>query len=340
VQPTEPSADTPPVARDALKATEWNRPSAAGDAPAAPARAPATTRVRLLPHEIIFGLFLALTWGRLAARAGVAHPLALAFLGFLLASAGVILWAGHRPTPWRWRIRLLTYPALMGLSFYVLPLAIAQLGLARADERLAGWDHALLGTHISGPLESWMNPLFTDVMMLAYLFFFYYLIAGPAHYCIRDVPRFRKCFAGLFTIYGLGFIGYTLFPAIGPYSHLHFDAALERGWFTRWVQPLVDGGSNGVDVFPSLHVAVSLYLLVFDWWHFRARFRRLVIPCVALWFSTLYLRYHYVVDLLAGAALTVVGLWVAAGYARSGLAQEIAREEALPSSPVSPGPER
>ena len=179
-----------------------------------------------------------------------------------------------------------------------------------------------------------MSPGLTDLMMVAYLFFFYYLIAGPAHYCIRDLPRFRECFAGLFTIYGLGFIGYTFYPAIGPYAHLHFNGALECGWFTRFVQPYVDGGSNGVDVFPSLHVALSLYLLVFDWWYFRTRFWRVVVPCVVLWFSTVYLRYHYVVDLLAGILLTLVGLGVAASYARSGLARELARDEARALSAV------
>jgi hypothetical protein len=294
----------------------------------------------MLPHEIIFGLFLALTWGRLVVRTGPGHPLTLAFLGFLLTSVGVILWAGPRPTPGRWRIRLLMYPALMGLSFYVLPSAIAQLGLARADELLAGWDHALLGSHASVSRQVWMSPVLTDLMMVAYLFFFYYLIAGPAYYCIRDLPRFRECFVGLFTLYGLGFIGYTLFPATGPYFHLHFETALARGWFTRWVQPYVDRGSNGVDVFPSLHVAVSLFLLIFDWWHFRARFWRLVAPCVALWLSTLYLRYHYVVDLLAGAAIAVVGLLVAAIYARSAQAQAIETDAAPPRSPPSGQTER
>src|SRR5204863_1230406 len=95
----------------------------------------------------------------------------------------------------------------------------------------------------------------------------------------------------------------------------------------RCVQPYVDGGSNGVDVFPSLHVALSLYLLGFDWWHFPARFWRLLVPCVALWFSTLYLRYHYVVDLIAGVAISLVGLWVADRYAQSGKAHAMAEEQ-------------
>ena len=153
--------------------------------------------------------------------------------------------------------------------------------------------------------------------MVAYLFFFYYLIASPAYYCIRDLGRFRQCFAGLFTLYGVSFMMYTYFPAIGPCYCVNRSPDLDGGWLTQIAQPLVHGGSNGVDVFPSVHVAASLYLLVFDWWHYRARFWRVLFPCVAMWLSTVYLGYHYVVDLLAGALVAAGSLVVARLYARS-----------------------
>jgi len=274
-------------------------------------------RIRLLPHEYAFSLFLALTWGRLVAHVGLLSPLALAFLGYLLASAAVILWSGREPAPWRWRIRLLLYPALMGMSFYMMPSVVTALEVPRADAMLVKWDSVWLGQNINLTIQGWEPPLFTDVMMLAYIFFFYYLIAGPAYYCIHDLPRFRQCFAGLFVVYALGFIGYTFLPAGGPHRFLEFDQPLPGGWITRVAKPVLDYASNGVDAFPSIHVAISMYLLVFDQWYYRRRFWRLLIPCVALWVSTVYLRYHYCVDVIAGFAIAVIGLWVATRYGRS-----------------------
>ena len=64
-------------------------------------------------------------------------------------------------------------------------------------------------------------------------------------------------------------------------------------------------------VFPSLHCAVTLYLLLFDRQHRPARFKLLLLPCIALWFSTLYLRYHYFIDVLCGFALSAFALWLA-----------------------------
>ncbi len=268
-------------------------------------------RVRLLPHEYAFSLFLALTWGRLLLHAGFTSPLSLAFLGFLAASITVILWSGREPAPWRWRVRLLLYPALMGLSFYMIPSVVAAFGVPPADALLVKWDCAWLGQNLNLAIQGWDPPLFTDVMMLAYVFFFYYLIAGPAYYCIHDLPRFRQCFAGLFFIYALGFIGYTVFPAGGPHRFLEFEKPLKGAWVTHLAKPILDSASNGVDAFPSIHVAVSLYLLVFDRWYYRRRFWWVLLPCVALWVSTVYLRYHYCTDVLAGVAIAAVGLWVA-----------------------------
>jgi hypothetical protein len=277
------------------------------------------TRVRLLPHEYAFSLFLALTWARLVAHAGSANPLSLAFLGYLVASAVVILWSGREPSPWRWRVRLLLYPALMGLSFYMIPSVVAALGASPADALLVKWDSAWLGGNLNLAIQGWEPPLLTDALMFAYVFFFYYLVAGPAYYCIRDLSRFRQCFAGLFVVYALGFIGYTFFPAGGPHRFLKFDQPLTGGWITRVAKPALDYASNGVDAFPSIHVAISLYLLVFDRWYYRRRFWRVLIPCVALWVSTVYLRYHYCADVIAGVAIAVIGLRVAALYGRSSL---------------------
>jgi hypothetical protein len=278
---------------------------------------------RLLPHEYAFSLFLVLTWGRLVVRVGLASPLSLAFLGYLVASIAVILWSGREPAAWRWRVRLLLYPALMGLSFYMIPSVVAALGTPQADALLVKWDNAWLGQNLNLAIQGWEPPLLTDALMLAYVFFFYYLVAGPAYYCVRDLPRFRQCFAGLFVVYALGFIGYTFFPAGGPHRFLKFDQTLAGGWITRVAKPVLDYASNGVDAFPSIHVAISMYLLVFDRWFYRRRFWRMLIPCVALWISTVYLRYHYCVDVIAGVAIAGIGLWVATLYGRSSLKTRI-----------------
>ena len=270
-----------------------------------------------LPHEWAFGGFLALMTVRLAFSAGLTDPCTLAFFAYTGICIAVVFWAGQQPTPTHWRIRLLWYPCVMGLSFYTLSTAVHRLGVPMADARLAGWDHALFGMEPAQVLARLHLPWLTDLMVVAYLFFFYYLIFGPAYYCLHHLALFRACFVGLFTTYALGFLGYTLLPAGGPHLVMTDLPPLTGGTVTRLMLPLVNQGSNGVDVFPSLHVAASLYLLMFDARHYRRRFWWLLLPCIALWFSTVYLRYHYVVDVLGGAVIAAAGLVTARLYRRS-----------------------
>ena len=276
-------------------------------------------RYDLLPHEWAFNAFLLLVAMRLALHPG---GLWLGGAFVLLMLVGAVL-AATRTLRWHWQLRLLWYPCAMGMSFYLLPLAIAVLQVPRADGLLAGYDASMLGAQGAALMLPLTSPWLTDLMTLGYIFFFYYLITGPAHYFFSDLAHLRACFAGMFTTYALGFTGYLLWPAGGPHLAGSFAGPLPHGPLSSVVLPFIDTASNGVDVFPSIHAALSLYLLLFDWRHFRARFWRLLVPTALLWVSTVYLRYHYVVDLAGGLAVSLAGLAVSRRYERSELARRI-----------------
>lgn len=267
-----------------------------------------------LPHEWVFCAFLSLTGIRLLAN-GTGRGWSVVFLGCLASAIAMVLWVQRNPTPWRWRVRLSFYFVIMGVCFYAMREAVPLLGTPRADNLLLQWDRDLLGETPAVVWQGWLYPWLEELAMAGYLFFFYYLLAGPGHYCIRDVQVFRKCIVGLFTLYGLAFMGYTVFPAGGPHLSMSFQTPLHGSWLLDSALNAVNRGSNAVDVFPSVHVAASFYLLLFDWQHWRRRFWWVLAPCTVLWCSTLYLRFHYFVDLLAGVSVALIGWWTAQKYA-------------------------
>ena len=117
--------------------------------------------------------------------------------------------------------------------------------------------------------------------------------------------RFSDC---LFTGFAIGFAGYLLVPAVGParaYDEL-FTRPLPSGAIGREIMGLMGWGSSGFDVFPSLHVTITCVLLAHDWVEVRRRFWVMVGPVAGLVVSTVYLRYHYGLDVLAGAILFLV----------------------------------
>ena len=281
----------------------------------------------VLPHEWIFSAYLLITGLRLFVHGGAARPWSLVFIGCVLGAIGVFLWAERNPTPWRWRVRLLFYPASMGISFYAMGVAVPLLGNGKVDTLLLSWDRALIGETPSVAWEKWLGPWTADIAMAGYLFFFYYIVAGPGVYCVKNLRLFRKCIVGLFTMYGLAFMSYTVMPAGGPWRWMTFQNPLHGPLLLDWVLKPVNDGSNAVDVFPSVHLAASLFLLMFDWQNGRRRFWIYLLPCLVLWWSTMFLRFHYFMDLLGGAVVALAGWWMAQEYAAATQSQPMLASE-------------
>ena len=270
----------------------------------------------LLPHEMVFGLFMGLTWTRLVASVGFLHPVSLAWLGGLALTGLLLWWAGRESTPYRWRIRLFAYFLVMNACYAGLKEAVPLIQTDYRDQWLMGLDSMILGGNLSLGLASNATPFLTDLFSFCYLFFFPYLILSLVFHGCRNLETFKQFCLGLFSIYGIGFIGYTLAPAVGPYLFIPelMASPLEGGWLTRLNAGIVRMGSNGVDVFPSLHTAVTCFILFFDRKRSPGRFKLFLLPVLGLWISTIYLRYHYAVDLVAGfllaaAAFVLIENW-------------------------------
>ena len=142
------------------------------------------------------------------------------------------------------------------------------------------------------------------------------------YYFVKDLNLFRAALVGFGSVYALGFVGYMLMPAIGPLQEM---GARSGGWLTETGGAFIAQRTNGVDVFPSIHMAASLFLLMFDFQYRRAHFWwcwRLRWVCG----FTVYLRYHYGVDLVAGIGLAFGCVWLTRWYVRSRLCAELEAE--------------
>lgn len=267
----------------------------------------------VLTHEWLFGAYLLFMAIGLLCAGGLVDANALAYLAGLLIAGGLIALTTRRDTPAVWRSRLLFYPLAMNVYFQLMRGAVPAVHPARMDTALRQIDRWLLSDTPSLLLEPLVTPWATEAFSFFYILFFPFLTFSLINYAIGDLGRLRAFTVGLFSLYGIGFLGYALVPAGGPYLAFpdEFTVPLLGGPITDWNAAVVRAGSNGVDVFPSLHVAVSGFLLGFDFRHRRRRFWVYLVPCVGLWLSTLYLRYHYLVDLLFGFALAALALWLA-----------------------------
>lgn len=186
------------------------------------------------------------------------------------------------------------------------------------DSALMAFDQWLFGVQPTLWLERHLaTPWLTDCMVLAYgTYFFLPAALLLVAYRRGDQRRFRTLSVAVLLVFLLGFLSYVLIPAVGP-----------RYWLRgAYAQPVLSGrlfpgnaseifGSLEAvqrDCFPSLHTALSGISLVYAWqWRELLPGRRLwlatyAILVVSVWASTIYLRQHWVADVMAGWLL--VGL--------------------------------
>jgi membrane-associated phospholipid phosphatase len=266
----------------------------------------------LLLHEWIFGAYLLVMAVSLLTIRGLANPDTWVFLSLLAVNAAVIAVGANNESIALWRVRLGFYVIAMNIAFQQMRTAVPALRNYRADADLQAIDSWLIGRTPSLILQGWMQPWISDVMSVCYFLYLPYIALSMLWYLFSRLNVARRFFAGLFSLYGIGFLGYLALPAAGPYLAMtdRFSKPIEGGWLTAVNAALISAGSNGIDVFPSLHCAVSCYILFFDRRFKPWRYRLYLLPCVVLWMSTVYLRYHYLVDLIAGFLLAAVSLWL------------------------------
>ena len=271
---------------------------------------------RLLPHEIFFGLFLVITWIRLGLAVGFLGGDALLYFALIIINIAAIWFCRSNGNALHWRIGLLFYPIAMNVVFLHMKTAIPKIHPDRMDLWLQRVDNFGIGTNLSLRLQSLVHPALTEAFSFCYVLFFLYLFFSLVYYFCGDVDLLKKFVIGLFTIYGIGFLGYSFVPAAGPWQAMteQFNVPLSGWWITKLNSTLVATGSNGVDVFPSLHCAISSFFLFFDRQYRPWRFKLYLVPCVGLWVSTIYLRYHYLIDVLCGFVLAAFALWMARRY--------------------------
>lgn len=269
------------------------------------------SKLRSSEHAVFFGAYLgAMTAALALAGAWGWGLLFVAMLGALARLARARVESPGR----RALMRECAFLAVaMNVSFQAMAFAVPAARQARYDADLFVIDQRLFGGNASLRLEPWISPALTEILSACYMFFIPLLFFGLVRYFFWRKDLLAPMYRGLFTIYGIGFLGYLLVPAAGPYLAYAglFHVPLEGGVITRWNAQMVHAGSNGVDVFPSLHCAVSAYLLGFSYRHDRREFRFLLLPVIGLWVSTIYLRYHYLIDVLCGFALALLGLAIA-----------------------------
>jgi len=277
---------------------------------------------RLRPEELatlIFFVPLALALARMAAlpvtAAAPGDPAAgypgagMRLIVLLLSAAALIVMARWKP---RWPLLRDAMPFLLCANVYAsLHDLIRFFGAPDITPKLRQWDVTVFGVEPTVWAQRFIQPGLTDVFTFCY-WMFYVLppVLGLLLYLKDDTEAFRSTMVStVFCLYA-GYVGYVLLPASAP----RLAMAGEYSVTLHGYLPLLDQSRAAVKAipltahgaFPSLHCGVMLLSMVLAW-RFHRWFFWIQLPFgTGLVLGTVYLRHHWVVDILAGFALALV----------------------------------
>ncbi len=291
----------------------------------------------LLPTTYI--TLAAWTYARREGIQGSRYPGGVARLGVALVFLA-LLWALARRSP---RSRVVIglregLPFLLCILIYTnLHDTIGFVNPHDVHDALIAADQWLFGAQPCVWSERFITRGRTELMSFFYWNFFWIALSNSlALLVLGRYAAFRAATLAVVTCFFMGYALYLVFPAAPPRLVLlpQFTLTLQgypTGFASLGESALSLLPHDSRAAFPSLHAAVSLVALVMAFRHLRRWFFALLPFVVGLWVSTIYLRHHYVVDLLAGWALAPVALWAAPRLDRfwSARQRELGHEPAL-----------
>lgn len=210
----------------------------------------------------------------------------------------------RKPGAARIRVALLVNFAAINVGYTMIGVALRSAKGWRADSFVYGIDKWVFGRDPQLLLTPIRTPWLSTVAMFGYLvfaLFLFYLFLSEAFVLS---PATGQLQLGLMRLYGLGFSGYIILPAEGPaFDHPGLLPAIAHSALTARLQPWVLGNCSRVDVCPSIHAAITCFLLIWTYRRNPTLFTFLVLPSAALLLGTVYFQYHYFTDLPFGLLL-------------------------------------
>jgi hypothetical protein len=209
------------------------------------------------------------------------------------------------------------------------------------DHQLYALDRLLFGFEPAVWMDQFVTPTTTEWFAFFYFCYFFLLAAHifPIVFGARDQMLLGEFMLGMLIIVCIGHTGYILVPGFGPFRAMPemFKHELPSGLWMDLVWSTVRSNGAMKDIFPSLHTAGPCFIAMYS---FRNRDRlpfRFTWPLLSFFAAniigaTMFLRWHYVIDVFAGFTLATLAAIIAPRVT----AWEVTRRSAQGLQPLVP----
>lgn len=246
----------------------------------------------------------------------------LAFLAITLVLVRGRLLRGRVLAPLLYRLGI--YGTVQA-SYFVMAGLLPIVNTETLDWQLYHLDLALFGVEPAMAMDSWVNAWTTE--WFAFFYFGYFFLLAVHVVPILMFSRRSKLLAeftlGMLLVFCIGHTLYMIVPGYGPYRAMagQFQNEFPSGMWLDLVMETVASGGAQMDIFPSLHTGGPSFIALFsfrnrDQLPFRYTWPIVAFCTVNIILATMFLRWHYIIDVVAGFSLACAASAAAAWVAR------------------------
>ena len=270
-------------------------------------------------------------------------PVAMLWGRFHAAVSMVALWGVYRLVPCRLTMLCRVMLQLAMLSWWYPDTYELNRVLPNLDHVFAQYEQSLFGFQPALVFSQKMPwAVWSELMYLGYSSYFVLILTVTLYYFLRRYQEFQRAsfvvigsFFAFYVIFdllpvtgpqyyylavGLDNIAAGVFPNIGDYFLTHDEMmtmpGYQDGFFYQFMLHAHAAGERPTAAFPSSHVGVTIVLLMLA---LRAKSRWLSwfvgVMLALMCMSTVYIRAHYAIDVIAGLAVGFVFFFMLQGVA-------------------------
>jgi membrane-associated phospholipid phosphatase len=240
-----------------------------------------------------------------------------------LAAGGIymavlFLGGGAAKTTGRFILRM---AGVMAMMIYI-NLAVDKLQLIFygrwLDESVLRMEETLFGIQPTIWLQRFISKPLTEWMFFAYVF---YLVLYPALAVLIYFRKGERAAEDFFFTLGLmnviGNLGFLAYPVAGPMAHMkgRYTVPLDGYVWTSVGEYFRNRWQFVGGTIPSLHCANTTVMWLMAYRYHRAAFWLFAPIILSLYTSTVYCRYHYITDSVAGVGAALL-VWAIAPACR------------------------
>jgi membrane-associated phospholipid phosphatase len=237
---------------------------------------------------------------------------------FYLCVAGIAALITRYIDPSRSRVLLfvrLLYPLALFTSFYRITGGTMFLIYDRFfDAHIVAFETGLFGMEPTLYIDRYLLHPFWNELFSACYFSYYLMIPGfllPIFF-LNKTRVIKESLTAICLTFFMSFLIFFLYPIEGPRWHLagQYTHSIDGPFFRHLVTTVINNAAVRGGCMPSSHVGVGLVILTYAF-RMSRKLGWILLPLnIGLAIGTFWGRFHYVSDVVVGAAIAFLCVWL------------------------------